>query len=137
MGCRESGWIYVNVAVGTSQAVPGTPVWTFTSNNGFNFTSVCSILSTTSTTIGGPIGLVQILTALLQHGSIQMIQMLTHRFMQRQLRVLRVTINLSHCLNKNMDRSYKKGKRNEDAFCAILSSSPSCIRKYLRAAITR
>lgn len=47
-----SAWI-----VGASEGSPGTPMWTFTSNNGFNFTPVCSILSTPSTTIGGPVGL--------------------------------------------------------------------------------
>jgi hypothetical protein len=36
---------------------PGTPVWTLSTNNGFNFTPVCSILATESTTIGGPVGL--------------------------------------------------------------------------------
>jgi hypothetical protein len=40
-----------------TDAGPGNPTWTFTSNNGFNFTPVCSILATPSTTIAGPVGL--------------------------------------------------------------------------------
>ncbi len=37
---------------------PGTPMWIFSSNNGFNWTPVCSILqSPSSTTILGPVGL--------------------------------------------------------------------------------
>lgn len=43
--------------VGASQNSPGTPMWTLSSNNGFNWTPVCSILPTASTTIGGPVGL--------------------------------------------------------------------------------
>ena len=43
--------------VGASQGSPGSPVWTLTNNNGFNWTPVCSILDTPSTTIGGPVGL--------------------------------------------------------------------------------
>lgn len=43
--------------VGSSEGSPGSPMWTFSNNNGFNWTPVCSILSTTSTTIGGPVGL--------------------------------------------------------------------------------
>ena len=47
-----SAWV-----VGSGSGSPGTPVWTFTSNNGFNWTPVCSILSAPSTTIEGPVGL--------------------------------------------------------------------------------
>ena len=43
--------------VGASEGSPGSPMWTFSSNNGFNWTPVCSILPTVSTTIGGPVGL--------------------------------------------------------------------------------
>ncbi|MGB8467376.1 MAG: hypothetical protein WCE21_00065 [Candidatus Babeliales bacterium] len=57
-------WIAANHAgfmstwvVGANQGSPGSPVWTLSTNNGFNFTPVCSILSNTSTTIGGPVGL--------------------------------------------------------------------------------
>jgi hypothetical protein len=47
-----SAWV-----VGASQGSPGSPFWTFTNNNGFNLTPLCSILATESTTIGGPVGL--------------------------------------------------------------------------------
>ena len=57
-------WIAANHAgfmvtwiVGASTDNPGTPMWTLTTNNGFNWSPVCSILSTPSTTIGGPVGL--------------------------------------------------------------------------------
>ncbi len=43
--------------VGPSEGSPGSPIWTLTTNNGFNFTPQCSILQTPSTTIGGPIPL--------------------------------------------------------------------------------
>lgn len=43
--------------VGAGANDPGTPMWTFSSNNGFNWTPLCSILQTESTTIVGPIGL--------------------------------------------------------------------------------
>jgi hypothetical protein len=47
-----STWI-----VGSSAGSPGSPMWTLSNNNGFNWTPVCSILATVSTTIGGPVGL--------------------------------------------------------------------------------
>jgi len=57
-------WVAANQAgfmstwiVGASANSPGTPMWTLSSNNGFNWTPVCSILATPSTTIGGPVGL--------------------------------------------------------------------------------
>ncbi len=57
-------WVAANHAgfmstwvVGASQGSPGSPVWTLSNNNGFNWAPVCSILSLTSTTIGGPVGL--------------------------------------------------------------------------------
>ena len=57
-------WVAANSAgfmvtwiVGDSENNPGSPMWTFSNNNGFNFTPVCSILATESTTIGGPVGL--------------------------------------------------------------------------------
>lgn len=43
--------------VGTSMGTPGSPMWTFSDNNGFNWTPVCSILPTLSTTIVAPMGL--------------------------------------------------------------------------------
>jgi hypothetical protein len=56
VAANQNGFMSVWV-VGASQGSPGTPMWTFTRNNGFNFTPVCSILSTPSTMIGGPVGL--------------------------------------------------------------------------------
>ncbi|MBY0109490.1 MAG: hypothetical protein K2X90_00015 [Candidatus Babeliaceae bacterium] len=47
-----SAWI-----VGSSADSPGSPMWTLSNNNGFNWTPVCSILPTLSTTIEGPVGL--------------------------------------------------------------------------------
>lgn len=43
--------------VGANQNDPGSPVWTFSSDNGFSWTPVCPILATESTTITGPVGL--------------------------------------------------------------------------------
>jgi hypothetical protein len=47
-----SAWV-----IGSGTDAPGSPVWIFSDNNGFNWTPVCSILSTPSTTISGQIGL--------------------------------------------------------------------------------
>ena len=47
-----SAWV-----IGASQGSAGSPFWTFSSNNEFNMTPLCSILETESTTIGGPVGL--------------------------------------------------------------------------------
>ncbi len=47
-----SAWV-----IGSDTDAPGSPVWTFSNNNGFNWTPVCSILATPSTTISGQIGL--------------------------------------------------------------------------------
>lgn len=47
-----SAWI-----VGENQNDPGSPVWMLSNNNGFNWTPVCSIVQTPSTTITGPLGL--------------------------------------------------------------------------------
>lgn len=59
-----SPWVAANQAgflsawvVGSDEGSPGSPMWTFTSNNGFNLTPLCSILATPSTTIVGPVGL--------------------------------------------------------------------------------
>lgn len=56
VAANQAGFMSVWV-IGASQGSPGSPVWTLTANNGFNFTPVCSILSAASTTIGGPVGL--------------------------------------------------------------------------------
>jgi hypothetical protein len=56
IAANEAGFLSAWV-VGASQGSPGSPYWTFTSNNGFNLTPLCSILATPSTTIGGPVGL--------------------------------------------------------------------------------
>lgn len=47
-----SSWV-----VGAGEGNTGSPMWTFTENNGFNWTPLCPILATESTTITGPIGL--------------------------------------------------------------------------------
>ena len=57
MGCRQSGWLHVHMGCWRNQGSPGSPMWTLSNNNGFNWTPVCSILPTLSTTIGGPVGL--------------------------------------------------------------------------------
>lgn len=51
-------WVAANqTGFMTVWTVSGNPVWTFSTNNGFNFTPVCSILSAPSTTIFAPMGL--------------------------------------------------------------------------------
>lgn len=47
-----SSWV-----IGADESSPGSPVWTFSANNGFNWTPVCPILLTESTTITAPVGL--------------------------------------------------------------------------------
>lgn len=57
-------WVAANHAgflstwvVGASQGSPGSPMWTLSQNNGFNWTPICPMLSAPSTTIVAPIGL--------------------------------------------------------------------------------
>lgn len=56
VAANQAGFISAWV-VGENQNDPGTPVWTFSANNGFDWTPVCSILAAPSSTIGGPVGL--------------------------------------------------------------------------------
>lgn len=51
-------WVTANrTGFMSAWVVNGSPMWQFSSNNGFNWTPLCSILQNTSTTIVGPVGI--------------------------------------------------------------------------------
>ncbi len=56
VAANQTGFV-ASWIVADGEDIPGTPVWIESSNNGFNWTPVCSILQTPSTTIGGPVGI--------------------------------------------------------------------------------